>query len=114
MTGRSGGRSWFTHPGIWFVLGFAIGGGLMLFMLYLPSQRLLMEREKALIDMARFNRQEQERLAQIRDLSTDQLVTWIGAIEQNNAEFHSIQQRLNEQEKNLQRPGWFYITLFLI
>ena len=108
-----GGRIGFFGPAAWVICGFIAGAGLMLFLLY-PSQRLLVEREKALTEMANFNRQEQERVRQMRDISSGEMVRYLGLIEQTNAEFQRIQQRLNDQEKSLQNPGWFYIVVVLI
>jgi hypothetical protein len=86
----------------------------ILLFLYLPSQRLLMQREQAINDMAKFNRQEQERIRELRDVSTGEMLKWLATVEKSNTEFQKIQQSLHEQERTLADPGWFYITAMMI
>lgn len=102
------------NPVMMLVVGFVAGAGLILFLLYIPQQRLLVEREKAINEMARFNREEQERVRAMRDVSSGEMLKWIGLTERTNTQFQEIQRRLAQQEMHLQANGWYYITLTLI
>jgi hypothetical protein len=108
-----GTRALFFSPATALGLGFVIGAGIVFFFVYLPSQRLLIERERAINEMARFNREEQERVRAMRDVSSGEMMKWVALADRTNTEFQNIQQRLHDQERNLQNPGWFYITLSL-
>lgn len=82
--------------------------------LYLPSQRLLMQREQSINDLANFNREEQERIRELRDVSSGEMLKWLAKSEKINMEFQKIQQSLHEQERTLTDPGWFFITAMMI
>jgi hypothetical protein len=99
---------------LWGVIGFVLGMLTILLFLYLPSQQLLMQREQAINDMAKFNREEQERIRELRDVSTGEMLKWLAMAEKTNTEFQKIQQSLHEQERTLADPGWFYITAMMI
>jgi preprotein translocase subunit YajC len=111
---KQGKNSSRINVGTALILGFVIGASLILLLLYVPQQRLLQDREKAINDMARFNREEQERVRALQDVSTGEMMKWMGLTEKTNSEFENIQQHLADQESHLQNPGWFYITLMLI
>lgn len=102
------------NPVIFGVVGFVAGMLVVLFFLYMPSQKLLMQREQAINDMAKFNREEQERIRELRDVSTGEMMKWLAMAERTNTEFQKIQLSLHEQERELADPGWFYITAMMI
>jgi hypothetical protein len=104
----------YFNPGTTMIMGFVLGAGLILFLLYIPQQQLLHEREKSINEMARFNREEQERVRAMRDVSSGEMLKWIGMTERTNAEFQAIQQRLAQRELQLAGHGSYYITLTAI
>src|SRR5258707_8413119 len=110
---QSASPSRFSAP-VALIVGFIGGAAVVLLFLYIPQQRLLLDRERAINEMARFNREEQQRIRDLRDVSTSEMMKWIAATERANTEFLRIQQRLHDQEKALANPGWFYITLMLL
>ena len=42
------------------------------------------------------------------------MMKWVGLIDETNTDFRRIQERLNEQERNLQGEGRTYVALLLI
>lgn len=101
-------------PLLWGVTGFACGVLTTWFMLYLPSQRLVRERENALIEMAKFNREEQERISQMREISTSAMQRWVALSDKTNTDYLKLQQTLQKQESLLADPGWFLLPMVMI
>jgi hypothetical protein len=103
-----------SNPVFCGAIGFVLGMLTILLFLYLPAQQLLIQREQAINDMAKFNREEQERIRELRDVSTGEMLKWLAMADKTNLEFQKIQQSLHEQERNLADPGWFYIVVMMI
>jgi len=58
------------------IVGF-VAGLLVCFMFFVwPQQSILMKKDKLLNELYEFNRQEQQRLAELRDVSESQLKRW--------------------------------------
>ena len=102
------------NSGLTFVIGFLVGGGLILWLMFFPQQKLLTDRDKTISEQARFNREEQERISQVRDMSSGELMKWIRLKEQMNAEFQTVQQRLADQELSLNGYGSHQVTLVIV
>src|SRR5690349_9413830 len=103
-----------SSSALWGVSGLLVGMSTILLFLYVPSQRLLMQREQAINEMAKFNREEQQRINALRDVSTGEMLKWLASVEKTNTEFQKIQQILHDQERTLADPGWFYLTVMMI
>lgn len=91
--------------------GFAAGILLMLFTVYLPSQRILREREQSINQLAEFNRHEQQRVAEVRDLTFNQVQDWVAKIDQANTRFMDIQRVLHKQEMSIANQGFYHVLL---
>jgi hypothetical protein len=91
--------------------GFAAGILLMLFTVYLPSQRILREREQSINQLAEFNRHEQQRVAEVRDLTFNQVQDWVAKIDQANTRFMDIQRVLHKQEMGIANQGFYLVLL---
>ena len=96
------------------IVGF-VAGLLVCFIFFVwPQQRILMKKDKLLNELYEFNRQEQQRLAELREVSESQLKRWVSINEDANRRYQEIFNTLQKQERNYSNPGLYWTTLLLV
>lgn len=73
-----------------------------------------MERERAISEMVKFNREEQERVSQMKEISTSAMQRWVALSDKTNTDYLKLQQILHKQESLLADPGWFLLPMIII
>ncbi len=96
------------------IVGFAIGLLSCFFFFVYPQQQTLMKKDKLLNELYEFNRQEQQRIAQLRDVSESQLKRWVSINEEASMKYQEIFNTLQKQERNYSNPGLYWTTLVLV
>ena len=96
------------------IAGFVFGVLLVFVFFVLPQQRIIMAKDALVTGMVEFNQKEQERLAQMRDVSEAQLRKWVSINEDASRKYQEILSTLQKQEKLYSNPGLYWTTLMLV
>lgn len=96
------------------IAGFVLGILLVFVLFVLPQQRLIMSKDALVTGMVEFNQREQERLAQMRDVSEAQLRKWVSINEDASRKYQDILGTLQKQERLYANPGLYWTTLMLV
>ncbi len=96
------------------LVGLVAGLLIMLLFVALPQQRTIMKKDDLVTRMAEFNREEQERLAEMRDVSEAQLHKWVSINEEAARKYGELLHALQKREQLYANPGLYWTTLVLV
>ncbi len=101
-------------PFITGIVGFVLGILLVFLVFVIPQQRLITRKDALVNQMVAFNIQEQERLADMRNISEAQLQKWVAINEEASREYQEIFNTLRKQERQFANPGVYWVTIMLV
>ncbi len=74
----------------------------------------MLQKDALVNGMVELNLKEQNRLADMRDISEAQLRKWVALNEESNRKYQEIFETLHRQERFYANPGLYWTTLMLV
>lgn len=96
------------------IVGASVGFFLCWSTMVRPLVVHLDQREKALHEWERINRQEREAIADIKTIGTEELRKWVSTLDEQNTRYAQLQSLLHKQELSLVGPATTHLWISLI
>lgn len=103
-----------SNPLVAGIVGASVGFFLCWSTMVRPLVVHLDQREKALHEWERINRQEREAIADIKTIGTEELRKWVSTLDEQNTRYAQLQSLLHKQELSLVGPATTHLWISLI
>lgn len=112
--GIQSGIAYLSNPLFAGIVGASVGFFLCWSTMVRPLVVHLDQREKALHEWERINRQEREAIADIKTIGTEELRKWVSTLDEQNTRYAQLQSLLHKQELSLVGPATTHLWISLI
>lgn len=104
-----------SNPLPWVLISFILGFFLCWYLMVLPLNVSLNQREEALKQWEQINRQERQAIGDIKTISIEEVRKWVSTMDEQNTRFSQLQSHLHKQEIALVAPAATHLWIsFLI
>jgi len=110
-SGTRTGFGFISNPFATLIAGAAVGFWICWFTMVRPLVGHLDQRENAVREWERINRQEREAIAGIKTISTEELRKWVSTLDEQNLRYMELQNTLHHQEIALIAPPTIHLWI---